>query len=523
MPMTKPTSEQVTFLAAGSGATQRTVLDKLRDVVSVKDFGAVGDGVADDTAAIQAAIDSTANPIDVVFPQGTYKTTATIFLKRSNVRLVGCGYTTSQIVFTNAAGGTVIAGAVSSSSTITYCGVLNIGLSNSDAATSPSIGLDITTMSYSEFDVRIQVRRANAVCIHGQGNNGQSPYYNRIRAILFGGVDVTQTGILFAEGSWSGGSNGPNANIIGPVARAASLATVVDLQSGTGNFFRDISGEAIGDHYFRLNYRASSDDAGTSSGSNTQVTFNDTTKSWTVNAYANACVVITGGTGSGQSRLIQSNTATQLTVFEPWATQPDNTSTYSIFLSKCRANKIDGLRAEGTVALNPDAISAFPGADLIEISNAEISSLGTGLYVRDASGSVRNSWLSCGKVMESVVVTTPGNSATVTVYPRSGAIGGSRVSGTFYPEWVRVTSDGALADSATVTLDFGGGSAGAGTPSLVAVIPAGSSQAMAIPASTGKTSIAGTNNGVFLQVQTGAAFGAARSLTITWCINMYPA
>jgi len=40
MPMTKPTSERVTFLAAGTGATQRTALDKLRDVVSVKDFGA---------------------------------------------------------------------------------------------------------------------------------------------------------------------------------------------------------------------------------------------------------------------------------------------------------------------------------------------------------------------------------------------------------------------------------------------------------------------------------------------------
>jgi hypothetical protein len=72
MTMTKPTSEQITFLAAGSGATQRTALDKLRDVVSVKDFGAVGDGTTDDTAAINAAL---ATNKSVHFPAGTYMTT----------------------------------------------------------------------------------------------------------------------------------------------------------------------------------------------------------------------------------------------------------------------------------------------------------------------------------------------------------------------------------------------------------------------------------------------------------------
>ena len=73
MTMTKPTSEQVTFLQAGSGATQRTALTKLRDTVSVKDFGAVGDGVADDTVAIQAALSSGATSVHIT--AGTYLVT----------------------------------------------------------------------------------------------------------------------------------------------------------------------------------------------------------------------------------------------------------------------------------------------------------------------------------------------------------------------------------------------------------------------------------------------------------------
>jgi polygalacturonase len=62
--------DDVDFLQAGTGAIERSVQSKLRDVVSVKDFGAVGDGVADDTAAIQAAI--TAGAKNVVFPAGNY-------------------------------------------------------------------------------------------------------------------------------------------------------------------------------------------------------------------------------------------------------------------------------------------------------------------------------------------------------------------------------------------------------------------------------------------------------------------
>ena len=70
-------SSLIGHIGTGTGATARTVQSKLRDFVSVKDFGAVGDGVADDTAAIQAAVNAAQiTGQSVYLPAGTYLVTS---------------------------------------------------------------------------------------------------------------------------------------------------------------------------------------------------------------------------------------------------------------------------------------------------------------------------------------------------------------------------------------------------------------------------------------------------------------
>lgn len=70
------TLAQMPYVPDGTGAVTTTVQSKLRETVSVKDFGAVGDGVTDDTAAIQAALTANAGK-SIVFPsEATYKVTS---------------------------------------------------------------------------------------------------------------------------------------------------------------------------------------------------------------------------------------------------------------------------------------------------------------------------------------------------------------------------------------------------------------------------------------------------------------
>lgn len=88
-------SNLIGFLQSGTGAVARTAQDKMRESVSVKDFGAVGDGTTNDTAAIQSAIDSVGRNtgaitrISLWFPPGTYLLNTQLEIQQQSVAFLG--------------------------------------------------------------------------------------------------------------------------------------------------------------------------------------------------------------------------------------------------------------------------------------------------------------------------------------------------------------------------------------------------------------------------------------------------
>ena len=120
-----------------TGGVATNVQDKLEQYVSVKDFGAVGDGVTDDTAAIQAALNSGAKY--VTLDEGTFLFSAITI--PTGVILQGAGK------------GATILSSTSTGSAITLQNVTDAGLSNLRVA-APSATRAVHVISTSTFVMR---------------------------------------------------------------------------------------------------------------------------------------------------------------------------------------------------------------------------------------------------------------------------------------------------------------------------------------------------------------------------------
>lgn len=142
-----------------TGAVNRPINEKLSEFISVKDFGAVGDGTTDDTTAIQTAINSCPGQT-ILVPFGTYKITSTIVFPFNDystttpapVTLTGiddgrdlfsCATITGNI---NGPMFTMLG--VSSSVSTSGHGLQNLTINNTNTSTTTSIGIQMGYIYY---------------------------------------------------------------------------------------------------------------------------------------------------------------------------------------------------------------------------------------------------------------------------------------------------------------------------------------------------------------------------------------
>lgn len=184
---------QPSFTASGTGADMRTSHDKFSDLISIKDFGAVGDGLTDDTLAIQQAL---AAHNSVFVPEGTFLVTATT--------TVGPG----QALF-GAGQASIIKASSNSFVTIEIpanrASIRNLRIENGLAGIK-LFGRDAECTQNSITDVQI-VGAATGILLDGYDDTNKPCYWNN-----FARVVVEQPTLHGVHLTLSGSGDTPNAN-----------------------------------------------------------------------------------------------------------------------------------------------------------------------------------------------------------------------------------------------------------------------------------------------------------------------
>tara|TARA_R110000868_G_scaffold54984_4_gene171275 strand:- start:267 stop:1694 length:1428 start_codon:yes stop_codon:yes gene_type:complete len=179
-------SSSNTFVASNNGITfanavSRGIGDGFGDYISVKDFGAVGDGTTNDTTAIQNAITAVQNNGggSVYFPAGTYIISSAITIETNAVHLIGAGNGNSAVPGIAASNVTTIKASATMSFMFKFlninngaCGIENILLDGSSSLyPNTALIVDGVTGGFfknlgilNAYNVGVQLAATSATC-----------------------------------------------------------------------------------------------------------------------------------------------------------------------------------------------------------------------------------------------------------------------------------------------------------------------------------------------------------------------
>jgi hypothetical protein len=256
----------VNYIATGTGAVTRTTASKLADVVSVKDFGAKGDGTTDDTAACQAAVNYiiSVGGGQVFFPFGTYLLNGTTGLDgiKHGIHVPytssGIQGATTSVDLIGAGRDTILKAGSASMYIIRYSsnlgcvrdlqilgnGTTLAGLALVGAHTTNDTGpAEITHNDFTRLFIYYCV---NGILLRCPANSSSGIYYNNFSDIY---IVYNQTALAGQRGRGiylqNGGPGSNNRNTFRSIA-CKRLNTGIEIQDGDTNTFYSCAFEDIG-------------------------------------------------------------------------------------------------------------------------------------------------------------------------------------------------------------------------------------------------------------------------------------
>lgn len=237
-------SANVTYTAPYTSSVLRTGQSKYSDVISVKDFGALGNDSNDDTAEIQAAIAAavTRGGGIVYFPSGTYKISSELALSNNNITLVGENRN-STIIKQYTANAKIVN--ISGS----FCNVTSLGFSYSPTPTNGGTAIYVTASyaTLADFVVNnayIGVYFYGASAVAGKVTQFEIFNYESVGLQCEALNDVFISQFIINAGNTSRGALG-GIRLYGKVE--AFIATDGDILLGVYSMTTDTTSNTVGD------------------------------------------------------------------------------------------------------------------------------------------------------------------------------------------------------------------------------------------------------------------------------------